>query len=173
MGYPKQLMTKFIKAGIPEKYLEIETDRNIDRYMEDKGLYVWGKAGVGKTVLACSIAKEFIKAGWPVEYISSPKFIMQLQDLYRNTNESAYSKLEYVSNIPLLIVDDIGAEKLTDFVKQSFYFIINEREQWERNTIITSNYSLDDLDMYIDSRISSRIAGACEVVELTGKDRRL
>lgn len=173
MEYPKSLLTKFIEAGIPKKYIEIETDKKIDRYMEDKGLYVWGEAGVGKTVLACSIAKAFIKAGWVVKYISSPKFIMQLQDSYKDIAESTYNKLEDVSTIPLLVIDDIGAEKLTDFVKQAFYFIINEREQWERPTIITSNYSLDDLDTYIDSRISSRISGMCDIIKLEGKDRRL
>ena len=72
-----------------------------------------------------------------------------------------------------MIIDDIGAEKLTEFVRQTFYYIINEREQWLKKTIITSNYSLDELDEYIDGRISSRIAGMCEIVELGGKDRRV
>ena len=62
---------------------------------------------------------------------------------------------------------------MTDFVKQIIYFIINEREQRCLTTIITSNFSLAQLDEHIDSRISSRIAGMCKVIQLSGRDRRL
>jgi DNA replication protein DnaC len=50
--------------------------------------------------------------------------------------------------------------------------IINYREQNKLQTIITSNFTLDEIDMYIDRRISSRIAGMCEVVRMSG-DKRL
>ena len=72
-----------------------------------------------------------------------------------------------------LAIDDIGAEKLTEFVRQITYYILNEREQRELPTLITSNFSLMEIDEMIDSRISSRIAGMCEVIKLSGKDRRL
>jgi DNA replication protein DnaC len=72
----------------------------------------------------------------------------------------------------LIVLDDFGAEKMTDFVRQVSYLIINYREQNKLQTIITSNFTLDEIDMYIDRRISSRIAGMCEVVRMSG-DKRL
>ena len=73
----------------------------------------------------------------------------------------------------ILFLDDLGAEKLTDFVRQITYFILNEREQNELTTVITSNFSLKQLDEQIDQRISSRIAGMCEILKFTGDDRRI
>jgi len=73
----------------------------------------------------------------------------------------------------VLFLDDLGAEKMTDFVRQSLYAIINYREQHELPTIITSNYNLSNISGKIDDRIASRIAGMCEVIEIKGNDRRL
>ena len=76
-------------------------------------------------------------------------------------------------NTPLLILDDLGAEKTTDWALQSLYIIINKRLSEELQTIITSNLSLDELRDKIGDRIASRIAGMCKIVKLTGRDRRL
>ncbi len=167
-----ELKKYLIKIGVPPKYVEVKSDKDY-KNMTNTGTYIWGSAGTGKTVLACSIAGEHILNGGEVSFYSVPKLIMQLQDSVRKDGESYYDILHKISKEEILILDDLGAEKLTDFVRQSLYFLINEREQWERTTIITSNYSLDDLDKHIDGRISSRIAGMCEVVEMTGADKRM
>ena len=73
----------------------------------------------------------------------------------------------------ILILDDLGSEKITEYLRTTFYYIFNEREIWERPTIITSNLSLEELDNHLGARVSSRIAGSCEVLKFTGKDRRL
>ena len=72
-----------------------------------------------------------------------------------------------------LCIDDIGAEKMTAFVQQITYYIINYREQEMLHTLITSNFSLQQIDEQIDTRVSSRIAGMCKVVKIQGHDRRL
>ena len=71
------------------------------------------------------------------------------------------------------MIDDLGAEKTTDFVRQTLYYIVNEREQNELPIIVTSNYTLKDLAAKFDERISSRLAGMCKQVKLTGTDRRV
>jgi len=163
------------KAGIPKKFINIISDKDYDKYVDDKkGVYLWGETGTGKTVMASSIIREYIiKYGGKIKYISSPKMIMELQDSYKNDKESPVDILKKLSRVDILFIDDLGAEKLTEFVRQSIYFLINEREQWERPTIITSNYSLSEIDVYIDKRISSRIAGMCSIVKVGGDDLRL
>ena len=172
----KNLPKNLIKAGIPPKYWDFKPINGMDiqKMLKHKGAYFWGVSGAGKTALACIIGREEILNAKDVKYVSSPKLIMELQNTYRrDSDDSSYIILDRLSNQEVLILDDIGAEKMTDFVGQAFYFLINEREQWERKTIITSNFSLAQLDKHIDSRVSSRIAGMCQIIELKGKDRRV
>ena len=63
---------------LPRKFWDIKTDKSLDRY-KDKlcSLFIHGKAGVGKTVLACSLAKLYIRQGYKVKFISYPSFIME------------------------------------------------------------------------------------------------
>lgn len=167
----------------------------------DRGLCLTGGTGVGKTTSVCLLLREHLeimaadkkwgKSDWfsrgsegePVgrwadsfgwKFISYPKFIMKLQDSYRkdSSEESAYQTLEKMSEVPFLIIDDLGAEKPTEFVRQATYFLINEREMNMKTTFITTNFPLSFLDENIDPRIASRIAGMCEVIEMKGKDRR-
>lgn len=154
-----------------------------------RGLCLTGPSGTGKTTALCLLMRDhrrgeltkflshpsvpLIKTAW--KFISFPKLIIQLQDLWRRgeSEDTAGSVLMELSNVKRLIIDDLGAEKLTDYARQSTYFLINEREQWDRLTYITTNFSLAQLDEQLDSRISSRIAGMCDVKALTGKDLRM
>src|SRR3990167_9483378 len=98
---------------------------------------------------------------------------MELQAMYSKDNESPFDEAQRIANFNgVLIIDDIGAEKMSDWVRQILYYIINEREQRLLPTVITSNFSLQQIAEQIDIRISSRIAGMCKLIKLTGMDRR-
>lgn len=163
-----------IRKIIPPKYWEIETDCKEFEELYGKGIFLSGKVGRGKTVLAASLAKKYIRNCVPVKWISFPEFIMQIQNAYKKvTGKTPYDMAKEVSTFKgVLVIDDLGAEKLTDFVRQTAYYLINHREQYLLTTLITSNYSLAEIDEQLDGRISSRIKGMCECLNLTGKDRR-
>lgn len=175
--YEIQRLDKLIKQQIPLKYQTLKyngTPHNLNELI-NKSLFITGAVGVGKTTLAACIYKtrlQKIRDDCNM-WVSFPYLIMKLQGMFRGDG----NPFEYAERISwtegLLVIDDIGAEKMTDYVRQIAYFIINSREQHMRQTIITSNYSLDQIDKMIDSRVSSRIAGMCEVIKLTGKDRRV
>lgn len=101
---------------------------------------------------------------------------MELQSMYikKDNEETPFEMAERIATFEgTLCIDDIGAEKMTAFVQQITYYIINYREQEMLHTLITSNFGLQQIDEQIDTRISSRLGGMCKVVKLTGKDRRL
>ncbi len=180
---------KVIQRIIPKKFWELETDKPLDKY-KDKlcSLFIHGKAGVGKTVLACSLAKLYIRQGHSVEFISYPSFIMDLQSRFKS-DKNVYGYAKEIAWYPedtdiinqwigdpkpegILIIDDLGATKISEFVQQITYYVINEREMKMLPTIITSNYNLNEIDKMIDPRVSSRISGMCEIKQLVGKDMR-
>ena len=178
---------KKIQRLLPKKFWGIETDKPLDKY-KDKlhSLFIHGKAGVGKTVLACSLAKLYMGLGYDVKFISYPSFIMTLQGMFREDKDVyGYAKKiawypEETSGIEsfdpqpagILIIDDLGATKISEFVQQITYYLINEREMKVLPTIITSNFDLNEIDEMIDPRVSSRIAGMCEIKQLVGNDKR-
>lgn len=177
-----------ISSVIPARYVDIKCDNKeyLNKIINsNKSFFIYGKVGTGKTVLMADVMKDYIKKHcWDCtgniglyttgEWISYPKFIIKLQSMFR---EHELNPNEYAERIAgckgLLAIDDLGAEKITEFVRQITYFIINEREQNMRRTIITSNYTLDQIDEMIDDRVSSRIIGMCEIIELKGRDRRI
>lgn len=140
-------------------------------------MFITGDTGVGKTVLMAGIAKEILKdRDKEVKWISYPGFIMKLQSMFKKNNDETtpFEVAEDIASfLGTLCIDDLGAEKMTAFVQQITYYIINYREQEMLHTLITSNFSLQKIDEQIDVRVSSRIGGMCKTIKLTGKDRRL
>ena len=181
----KKKLEAFITRNIrriPKKYIDIETNKKqLLESSTKKSLFITGMVGTGKTVFMASLAKYYIKQGMTISWISYTAFIMELQNAYRNTKFNSFGDKVNPFDIAdeaakfegYLFVDDLGAEKPTDFVKQITYYILNEREQRMLPTIITSNFTLEEIDEFIDRRISSRICGMCEVLKFKGEDRRI
>jgi len=168
--YQKRLLV------LPKKFRLIECDnKNMVMQGIEQSLFITGSAGTGKTVLMSGIVKELLKKNSSkVKWISYPEFIMTLQSQFKKDDGSPYDMAEDIATFEgTLCIDDIGAEKMTAFVQQITYYIINHREQDMLHTIITSNYSLQQIDDQIDERVSSRIGGMCKIIKMTGKDRRL
>lgn len=163
---------------MPTKFRDIECDKkDLVKQGIEQSMFITGASGVGKTVLMAGIIKELLRdKDNKVEWISYPGFIMELQSMYgkKDNEETPFEIAEKIATYPgTLCIDDIGAEKMTAFVQQITYYIINYREQEVLHTLITSNFSLQQIDEQIDTRISSRLGGMCKIIKLTGKDRRL
>lgn len=142
------------------------------RFAEETGgwLFLYGPAGVGKTHLVVAILQK-IWPRMPIFY-PVPELLLHLRSCLREqTEEEAILPFK---NAPVLILDDMGVEKITDWVRQAFYVILAHRDREELPTIFTSNLSLDELEERIgDDRITSRIAGSAKIVKMEGADYRL
>lgn len=140
-----------------------------------QGLYIHGSAGVGKT----HIAYALLKAGYEVLHKNTKIYnTTELLHSMRNDFNKDCNKEYCISNEVrdyrgILIFDDIGAEKLSEWVQETFYLIINKRYNDMLPTIFTSNLSVPQLAEHFGDRITSRIVGMCDIVEIKGEDRRL
>lgn len=141
-----------------------------------KGLYIWGDCGTGKTFISYSIAKRFEEKKIESWVYSFVELINDIKDTFKKDYRSS-GEWNYLENIykykGLLILDDLGAEKPTEWVNETIYRIINRYYEEMIPMVITSNYNLDQLAGKVGDRIASRIAEMCEVVKLSGNDLRL
>ena len=121
--------------------------------------------GNGKTTLACLMANAYIRYRLKNEYnltpivyfIKSSKFLEDYRQQFKESDGNFKHVLDLVENIPLLIIDDIGAEKPTDWVKERLLDLIDERYGNNRSTIFTSNCDINMIESNLGERISDRI----------------
>lgn len=142
----------------------------IDQHKTGKeSLMLYGKPGVGKTHAMYSLLQkapnikhrfynsteiiEDIRASFNDRYVQNPMNMLKGFDGY-------------------LFIDDFGTERLTDFVQDMFYQIINDRYINKLPTIISTNFDLSEIADRLGERVASRLAEMCFIINVTGDDRR-
>ena len=149
-----------------------------------KGLYFYGGFGVGKTYLAACISNGFARNGKKVAFINSSEFCNEMR---MNWNQSDYlaDVIRTLKYVDLLVVDDVGSEIVTNWVRDELLFpIFDDRMGNRKLTIFTSNYNYDELlnhFMYNNKgekdeinalRLMERIKSMTSLVQINGKNRR-
>ena len=131
-----------------------------------------GGTGLGKTHLSLAIANVVINKGYSVVYGTAQNILSDLQ----NESFGRYENLDYTERevlaADLLIIDDLGTEFKNQFSVACLYNIINTRILKKKQTIISTNFSYDDLERDYNQRITSRIAGVYITLVLEGNDIR-
>ena len=138
----------------------------------DTSWYIYGATNTGKTILACQMLLEKQKQNW-LNGIPNRNLFIHLTTLFEKlkkefNNNPQLNKpklIEFYSELDLLILDDLGTVKITDWIIQQLYTIINNRYDNLKTTIITSNLSLDKIaDIIEDDRITSRIERSYKIL---------
>lgn len=133
------------------------------------GLYVWGGVGTGKTALACATLNELHRKGNRVRFVQVSDLLKQL--VQQGTGDEV---CERAIEVPVLCLDDLGAQKASDYARQMLLLIADGRHHRGHRTIWTSNLSLDQLQEFLDDqRLASRLAGTAQIVQMDGEDYRL
>lgn len=126
-----------------------------------KGIYMYSETkGTGKTLTTCAMLNELLEKGKQVKFADAPTILAEIKRTYENTSEYTENKLlDALVTAEILAIDDFGTEKVTDWVNDKFYQIINQRYVNKKVTIYTSNCELEKLNY--DTRIISRITETC------------
>jgi len=147
----------------------------------EKGLMFLGPSGLGKTHLAVAIVKLVIaRSGAKALFRPMGSLLRQIRDTYNPVMRSSERQvIQPIMEAELLVLDDLGRERPTDWVEETLTLIIDTRYNERRPTIITTNYALLDdssdpnaLISRVGFRTLSRLHEMCEFIHLTGVDYR-
>ena len=147
----------------------------------DKGLFITGTYGVGKTYLASCIANEIIQNKNTVVFGTLIQLLDYIKDTYKDSDMSDKEYLNLYSSVDLLIIDDLGKEKPTEWVLEKLFLIVNNRYNNYLPIVITTNYNRNQLRerlcvnknySMVDS-IISRLYEMCVGIEIKDEDHRM
>lgn len=147
----------------------------------DKGLFITGTYGVGKTYLASCIANEIIKNGKSVIFGTLIQLLDFIRDSYSDSEVSDKDYLNLYSSVDLLVIDDLEKEKPTEWVLEKLFLIVNNRYNNYLPIIITTNYNRNQLrerlcinkNYSIVDSIISRLYEMCGGIEIKDDDHRM
>jgi DNA replication protein DnaC len=143
-----------------------------------KGLYLTGNEGTGKTALAYAVMRQANRIGLPCAFVKVTNILSDLRQSYKN---DYYEPVTYFRAMEkhFVILDDLGVERPTDWVREQIYNLIDARYVKGLPTVITTNFTIKELeerlgsdDIVVGQRITGRINEMCDVVPVTGKSWR-
>lgn len=147
----------------------------------EKGLLLIGSPGIGKTHIAVAILRQVVSENRARGlYYDTRSLLNTIRSTYDPvTRTSEVDVLRPVVGAELLVLDDLGAERLTDWVEETMNFIVNTRYNDRLPTIFTTNYedlqdaeAVDSLKARVGFRMHSRLREMCEFLEYDGPDYR-
>lgn len=148
-----------------------------------QGLYLYGSFGIGKTYILGAIANELAQKNISSMLVYVPEFTRELKGSLQD--QSLNSKIEAVKGVPVLMLDDIGAESMSSWVRDEILGSILQYRMLENlPTFFTSNFNFKELEHHLSysqrgeeekvkaARVMERIKFLAKPVELKGKNRR-
>ena len=165
----------FDMASDPNHKLLLAMQRYVDnfrQFKEDgKGILLYGSVGTGKTFLAACTVNALIDRGLPVLMTSVSYIANKLMGMFEGKNEY----IEGLNAYPLLVLDDLGAERNTEYMNEVVYTIINARYKAKLPLIVTTNLTTEQLKAPTDvtmARTYSRVLEMCFPIKVEGVDIR-
>lgn len=152
---------------LAERYVE----KFDEMYRERQGLLFWGTVGTGKSYTAACIANELLERNIPVVMTS---FVKILQNIQGNPEEEKVF-MNRLNDARLLIIDDLGTERNTDYALEKVYNIIDSRYRAGKPLILTTNMTVKEMQDTTDiryKRIYDRIFEMCFPVRVPGRSWR-
>lgn len=177
MGFPDSDMHNwtFANDDLARPQLTKAMQNYVDHFDEfrrqGKGLLLYGTVGTGKTFAACEVANALIDKGHPALVTNFDRLTNTLQGMF----DGKQQYIDSLNKFSLLVLDDLGTERETEYMQGVVYNIIDARYRANLPMIITTNLTgaqLKKPDTLSKERIYSRILERCHPIEVKGEDRR-
>lgn len=163
-------------GNVPARYANAVSDNpHVLAWVEsallggDRWLLLRGPTGTGKSFQAYAAARTILAAGGVDTGGGTEAEILAS---LRPPRDDAEARLEQLAGADVLLIDDLGAAKVTEWTEEILYRLLNRRYEAMLPCLLTSNLPTDQLREHVGDRIASRVAEAADVVVLNGPDRR-
>lgn len=182
-----QIPVRYRGLGLPDCK---QARRALEVFRSGQSLFLTGITGSGKTRVAIALLNDFLAENmaednvrgvfttkdYPV-FLPAVELLLEIKESWRKEdNAQAESEkwiLDKYSKKPVLVIDDLGAEKVSEWSRQVVYLLIDRRYRDMRQTIITSNLSHQQLAEQLDARIASRLCEMGAVIDMGPTDHRV
>ena len=146
----------------------------------NKGIIITGESGVGKTHLASSVANKLIENDKIVLIGRLSQLLDIIKETFKNSEKSENELIELYSNVDMLIIDDLGTEKISNWALDKLYTIIENRNENRLPIIITTRFDKDELierfklaeDKALSDAVISKLYQMCYGITLKNKKEK-
>lgn len=177
--YDSEVWTEFGASPLGNMELIYDICRDFARQFgqQTQSLLFTGPPGLGKTFLSACVAREVSEQGFSVVYDTAAHIFQQFESgKFGRENpyeEAPEEDIDRCLRCDLLIMDDLGTEMVSPFVRSAFYRIVNERLLGRKKTVLSTNLTVPELGRQYGPAVQSRLEGEYQVLPFFGRDIRL
>ena len=177
--YDSEVWTEFGASPLGNMELIYDICRDFARQFgqQTQSLLFTGPPGLGKTFLSACVAREVSEQGFSVVYDTAAHIFQQFESgKFGRENpyeEAPEEDIDRCLRCDLLIMDDLGTEMVSPFVRSAFYRIVIERLMGRKKTVLSTNLTVPELGRQYGPAVQSRLEGEYQVLPFFGRDIRL